>query len=160
MMPNSSPSAITVPMMALLGGIFFSAFLLEDLAASGEQNWSDMEMALIFRYVVAMIFGGALAGVLLSGIYGRAGVLGWILAFSGGVCAALIAGILGSAAGLLPNLLSDGWQSTDLISIAFGALVAPLAAATHPWLLLVWVIIVAATHVLCRRKRQHSQLKV
>ncbi len=65
----------------------------------------------------------------------------------------MIAGLLGSAMGLLPDLLRDGWQSADIIPILFGLAVLPLAFVGKPLLLAGWLGLIALTHVWARQAR-------
>jgi hypothetical protein len=141
-------------MMALTGAMFFFVFLAEDLNALTEAERANLPVGLILRYVVAMGLGGALAGALLAGMFGRRGVLGWVLAGLGGILVTLVAGMLGSAVGMLPDLLADGWQMADLIPILFGLLVLPLAMAGKPFVAIVWLALIVATHVLAGRARR------
>ena len=102
-----------------------------------------------------MAIAGAVVGWLLAGMFGRPGPLGWLLAALGGLLVALISGALGSAIGLLPDLLRDGWQTgADLIRIGGGALVAPFALAGQPLVALGWAVLVGITHVLAGRRRR------
>ncbi len=68
--------------------------------------------------------------------------------------AAVSSGIFGSLFGLLPDMLHDGFQLGDVIAIGFGALVLPLATVGHPWLLILWLILVVASHLWARRVRR------
>jgi hypothetical protein len=150
---HGSARYVTTGMMALIGAVFFFAFLLEDVVGRSSVVWADLPWAVILRYVVAMVIGGALAGWLLAGSFGRRGVAGWLLALLGGALATTIAGLLGSAFGLLPDLLADGWEMADLIPIGYGLAVLPLAFAGVPLLSLAWLVLVALTHVLAKRAR-------
>jgi hypothetical protein len=143
---------VTTAMMALVGAGFFSVFLLEDVLGRGV-NWGTLPWGLVLRYVVSMGLGGAFAGWLLSGTFGRRGASGWLLALLGGVLATTTAGLFGSAAGLLPDVLSDGWETADLVPIGFGLAVLPLAFAGQPLVFLAWLGCVLITHVWARRSR-------
>jgi hypothetical protein len=147
-----SPRLVTALMMAVTGAGFFFIFLLQDVRG-GVVEWSTLPRGLVIRYVVAMGIGGGLAGWLLAGLFGRRGWLGWPLAIVGGILATLFAGLLGSAAGLLPDVLADGWQTADLIPILYGIAVVPLTFATRPLLLLVWLALIAVTHLWTRQAR-------
>ena len=65
----------------------------------------------------------------------------------------MVAGLLGSALGLLPDLLRDGWQMSDLVPILFGLAVLPLAFVGKPLLLVAWLGLIALTHVWARQAR-------
>lgn len=145
-----SPRMVTALMMALLGAGLFYLFLRQDVPGRRD---GEVPLSLILRYVVTMGLGGALAGGLLSALFGRNGVLGWILAAIGGVLATIAAGLLGSALGLLPDVLADGWSMSDLIPIAYGLAVLPLALVGRPWLLVAWAVVVLLTHLWAMRVR-------
>ncbi len=140
-------------MMALASALLFVALLFEDFSALAAADPSQVPWSLMLRYVVSMTFGGAIAGYLLSGMFGRAGVFGWFLALAGGVFTSIFAGVLGSFVGLLPDLMSNGWQPTMLISVASGGLVLPFALVGWTALVVVWIAIVVATHLRARRRR-------
>jgi len=148
------PRRVVAGMMALTGALFFFAFLLEDVPAGSDVDWTGLPWVLILRYILAMGIGGALAGLVLAGLFGRRGVSGWILALIAGIVATLFAGLLGSAVGLLPDLLADGWRINDLIPIAFGLLVIPLSFAGQPVLPAIWLVLILATHIWARRLRR------
>ncbi len=150
---GDSPRALVAGVMALLGAMFFAVLLGDDVENFTGTEWADLPPALILRYLLAMGLGGALAGWLLAGMFGRAGVAGWAVAAIGGVIATCCAGLFGSAVGLLPDLLTDGWQISDLIPILFGLLVLPLSMAARPFLALGWVVLIVVTHVLAKRRR-------
>lgn len=139
--------------MALLGALFFAAMLVQDMGAMSQVELKDLPSGLVFRYVVAMALGGAAAGWSLAGLFGRHGAVGWLLSFLGGVLVALVAGMVGAAAGLAPDLLADGWQGKDMVPILFGLVVIPSALAGQPILLLVWAALIALAHWLARRAR-------
>ena len=148
-----SARRITTSMMALSGAGLFVVFLLEDVVGRDAAQWSDMPWALILRYEAAMTLGGAIAGFLLSGLFGRRGLRGWPLALLGGVMASTLAGLFGSAVGLIPDILSGGWDQGDLVSIASGLAILPLTLIGHPLLFLLWLLLLILTHVWARRTR-------
>ncbi len=150
---GGSPRMVVSLMMALMGAMFFFAFLSEDVSNTTNLDWADVPKGLVIRYIIAMGLGGAIAGWLVSGLFGRSGVMGWLLAALGGLLATVFAGFLGSAVGLLPDLLADGWQMSDLIPIAFGLLVVPLSLVGNPLMTLACVVLVAVTHVWTKRHR-------
>ena len=151
--PKRTAGYVATAMMALAGAGFFLVFLLEDLAGRGDVHWSDLPLGLAARYILSMGIGGALAGWLLAGLFGRSGVSGWLAALLGGALAVTVAGLLGSLVGLLPDLLADGWQTGDLIAIVYGLVVLPLAFVGQPLVLLLWLALVAATHLWARHVR-------
>ncbi len=140
-------------MMAIIGALLFSAFVMQDIRIHPELGPQDLPWGLIIRYGVAMTLGGALAGYLLCGTFGRGGVGGWVLALLGGIIAASLSGLLGSAFGLLPDMLSDGFSLSEAIQIVAGLLVLPLAAIEEPVLIPAVAALIAATHILCKRRR-------
>ncbi len=146
--------------MAIIGALLFSAFVMQDIRIHPELGPQDLPWGLIIRYGVAMTLGGALAGYLLCGTFGRGGaggwvlaLLGWVLALLGGIIAASLSGLLGSAFGLLPDMLSDGFSLSEAIQIGAGLLVLPFAADEEPILIPAVVALIAATHILCKRLR-------
>lgn len=139
--------------MALASLVLFLAMIFEDIGDFAAADWSNIPVGLIVRYAVAMGLGGALAGYVLAGLFGKSGFLGWLLALVGGFLATTFAGIIGSAFGLAPDLLSDGFQASDMLAIGAGALVLPLAVIGWPVLLPVWLALVLLAHVLARKRR-------
>lgn len=146
-------SRITTAMMALTGLIFFAAFVSQDLGMLPNAETGQLPWGLIIRYAIAMAGGGALAGFLLRGLFGRGTFGGWLLAGLGGILASLIAGIFGSAFGLLPDLLADGFDMADLVQAAFGVLVVPLTILEQPILLLVLLGMIVGTHIMAKSAR-------
>lgn len=153
---NASPSgsnwAVTI-VLACASMLLFLALVFEDISELADTDWSDLPLGLITRYLIAMGLGGALAGYFLSGLFGKNGILGWLLAIVGGVVAATFAGLVGSAIGLSPDLLSDGFQTRDMVAIGAGALVFPLALIGWPILLPIWVALIFTAHILARKRR-------
>jgi hypothetical protein len=141
-------------MMAVVGVLVFSVLLVGDIGLLPADGPTGVPWALVVRYAIAMAIGGALAGVVLAGLFGRAGIGGWLLSLVGGAVASIVAGFLGSAVGLAPDLLRDGLQPGDLIAVGFGALLAPIALFESWGHLAVWVGLVALTHLLCARARR------
>ena len=150
---NGHKSTVTI-MLALASMLLFLALVFEDMGELAATDWSNLPLGLITRYFIAMGLGGALAGYILSGLFGRNGLLGWFLAIIGGVIAATFAGLIGSAIGLSPDLLSDGFQTRDVVAIGAGALVLPLALTGWPILLPIWLTLVSIAHIFARKRRQ------
>ncbi|MEM6888259.1 MAG: hypothetical protein AAF636_08990 [Pseudomonadota bacterium] len=144
----------TALVMAIAGVFFFVIFISQDLSHDTGVEVSELPWGLLARYAVAMTLGGAFSGLLFAGLFGRHGLFGWILALVGGVFAVLLSGLFGSAFGLLPDLLADGFHTADLIATAVGIFVVPLTLFEQPYLLIVLVALVALSHVLSRRSRQ------
>ncbi|WP_170482565.1 hypothetical protein [Ruegeria arenilitoris] len=160
-MPNSgsnekAPRLTSTIMMALIGAGLFLTFFSRDFPDGLQDDWVRENLGLVARYVIAMMLGGAVMGYLLASMFGRPGLGGWIWAVTGGLLAALVTGACGSLIGLLPDLLADGWQAQDLVSVLFGFLVLPIAAAEKFGSFLIWVIAIAVTHLLSRFERARS----
>ncbi len=149
-----TPRKTTALMMALNGLFFFFAFTIQDLRASETLSARSLPQALVIRYILAMAVGGAVAGLLTAGMFGRGGFGGWFLALLAGIVASVFAGMFGSAFGTVPELLKDGWHGRDFVPILFGALILPLAAAVRPTLLIVWLVLVLLTHAWARKARR------
>lgn len=143
----------TALLMALAGAFFFAVFVSQDVRPNEDLSWRTLPWGLLVRYGVAMVLGGLLAGFLFGGLFGRRGVLGWLLAVIVGILALSLSGLLGSAVGLLPDLLADGYQPRDLVAVAAGVLILPLTLADQPWLLAVLLLLIGGAHVLARRGR-------
>jgi hypothetical protein len=144
-------------MMAVVGVLIFSVLLVGDMSLLPADASTAVPWGLVIRYGVAMAIGGALAGAALAGMFGRAGVGGWLLSLLAGAIASVVAGLLGSAVGLAPDLLRDGFQTGDLIAVGFGAFLAPIALIESWGHLAVWVGLIALTHLLCGKARRPRQ---
>jgi hypothetical protein len=144
-------------MMAVVGVLIFSVLLVGDMSLLPADASTAVPWALVIRYGVAMAIGGALAGAALAGMFGRAGVGGWLLSLLAGAIASVVAGLLGSAVGLAPDLLRDGFQTGDMIAVGFGAFLAPIALIESWGHLAVWVGLIALTHLLCGKARRPRQ---
>lgn len=132
--------------MAALSGALFMIVLLNDISSFAGPDFDQLPWTLIGRYVLSMIAGGAIAGYLFAGKFGRPGFAGWISATLWGLTAILVAGFFGSLIGMLPERLTDGFQLADLIAVAAGGLILPFAANDSPWLLLVIPLAIGSAH--------------
>ncbi len=141
-------------MMALLGAFLFVAVVMQDIRRHPEIAPGDFPWGLMIRYFIAMILGGALSGFVFSGLFGRSSIFGWLLSFLSGVIAAAFSGLIGSAIGLLPDMIADGLSTGELIQIGAGLLVLPFSIAEKPWLAIPVVALLLVTHVWCRSARQ------
>ena len=150
---SKSPRLLITLAITVTSALTFAALLIEDLNGFDDLEFDDLPWGLILRYMVTMALGGAVAGFLLAGMFGRRRIGGWFLAILGGVVATLLAGLLGSFFGWLPDYLSAGDQPNALVSILAGALVPIFAFAGRPVLFLLWVMLIVATHLLARRAR-------
>lgn len=140
-------------MMALLGGLLFSAFVLQDIRIRPELSAESPPFGLILRYGGAMIIGGAVSGYIFGGLFGRNGAGGWVLTILAGITASVLAGLFGSLVGLLPDLIADGLSMKETVSIVAGLLVLPLALIEQPPLALPVICILALTHLWCKAAR-------
>ncbi|WP_171126984.1 MULTISPECIES: hypothetical protein [unclassified Ruegeria] len=154
--PKKAPRRAATLVMAVIGASLFLLFLSRDLPGGLGDDWAKQNFGLVIRYVIAMTIGGAFMGFLLAPMFGRSGVGGWVTALVGGLLSTFIAGAFGSFFGLLPDLLSDGWQASDLVSILFGFAVLPLAAAENISSSLIWLVMVIAAHVLSLFERRKN----
>ncbi|MGR3803652.1 hypothetical protein [Marinibacterium profundimaris] len=143
-------------MMAITGAAFFFGFLTEELGHVTPEQAQSVPQELIIRYIVAMAIGGALSGLVCAGLFGRHGVGGWVLGLLGAVLASLLAGLIGSAIGQVPDMAAGGFNMTEVISIAFGLVLIPLAMAGRPVMIAVWAVLMVVTHLLARRARGHD----
>ncbi|WP_170386893.1 hypothetical protein [Ruegeria atlantica] len=143
-------------MMALIGGSLFLLFLSRDLPQGLQDDWAKENLGLVVRYVIAMTLGGAIMGYLLASMFGRNGFGGWVLALLGGLISTLVAGACGSLLGLLPDILDDGWQASDLVSILFGFLVLPIAAVDKLGSSAIWLAAIAVTHMMSKYDRARN----
>jgi hypothetical protein len=148
-----SPRFVVAGMMDLTGSLHFFAFLLEDTGGVYESTLAEIPFGLILRYIVAMGIGGALAGAIFVGLFGRSGLWGWAVAALGGTISTVVAGALGSAIGLLPDILIRGWSMADMIPIAFGSVMIPLSFVDRPLMFLIWLALLLLTHLWTRTAR-------
>ena len=149
MTPKLRKTAV-VGILALASMVLFLVLVFEDVRAFQDANWRQLPLALVARYAVAMGLAGALVGYLLSGMFGKSGLKGWVLAWLGGLLVATIAGIVGSAVGLLPDLIAGGPRTGAIVAILAGALVLPLALIGWPILVLIWILLVSLAHITAR----------
>lgn len=149
-----SPRAVATIMMLMSALLFFWVFVAEETSGPSQLSFSDIPIARLFQYGIAMALGGVLAGYVLSGCFGRRGWLGWALALAGGVIASLIAGACGSALALVPEIVTRGWGGTDLVAMATGALIVPLSLVEYPVLAVLWLALVGIAHLWSRSSRR------
>lgn len=145
------PKHVVAGAMALVGVTLFVTVLHNDLANLSDSRSASAPIGLIIRYVLAMAVGGAIVGYALSGLFGRPGIIGWILALIAGAIATIGSGLIGSLVGLLPDLLSDGFQAGDLIAVAAGTLILPFALSDDVWLAVLWPAMIGAVHFVVRK---------
>lgn len=138
-------------LLAVASLLLFFALVFEDFGQFVASDWSQLPIGLITRYAISMGLAGAVVGYLLSGMFGKRGLIGWIVAVIGGLVVSTLSGLLGSTIGLAPDLLSDGLQTTDFVAIGAGALVLPLAAIGWPFLLPLWLVLVVSAHLVARK---------
>lgn len=129
---------------AVLAGGFVSAFLAVE--GRGVEMTGDLR-AFAVGTLLGHVGGGALVGFALAGLFGRRGVAGWGLAVLGGALVTLLGGLLGTAVETVPALLRAGSVVAEMIRVAAGMAVTPLAIVSAPWLGAVWAAGVAAIHL-------------
>lgn len=156
MTPSRKARLIVTIMMSFTGATFFFGFLTEEMGRVTEEQAQLVSRGLIIRYIVAMAIGGAVAGLICAGLFGRHGLPGWLLVLLGAIVVTLLAGLIGSAIGQLPDMAADGLNMTELISIGFGLVLIPLAMAGRPAMIAVWAVLMVVTHLLARRARGHD----
>lgn len=139
---------IVISVMGIMGAAFFYVFLSDDL-----QNSGASAAPLASRYLIAMAVGGGLAGAVFARLFGQPGVQGWIWAAIGAVFCSLVAGLIGSFLGVVPDLIRDGLSSQNLVSIGFGLVLIPLAMVGRPIMFVVWLGLAAVAHLLAARAR-------
>lgn len=93
---------------------------------------------------VAAFAGAWLAGAFCAGAFGRAGALGWGIAFTGAVGMTFLGALIGAA------IL---WQTRFFLSGPFLGVVAIIDAVESPAVLVLWGISMAGLHVLAKRLR-------
>lgn len=145
---------IVAVMMAIAGAVFFYEFFRDDMANLSESAQADVSSALVIRYLVALAIGGAVAGAITAGLFGRNGVAGWAVAFLGAVLASLLTGLIGSAIGRFPDLIADGFGLNDVVAIGFGLVLIPLSMVDRPTLFAAWLVLMVATHLWARSARR------
>ncbi len=144
---------IVIVVMAITGAAFFYEFLSDDLQNAGASQ-TALGVPLALRYILAMAAGGAVAGAILAGFFGRAGAGGWLWAGVGAVLSVVLAGGIGSALGLIPDILGDGLTTQHLISAGFGLVLIPLSMIGRPVMVVLWLGLAVAAHLLARRARR------
>ncbi|NDR56549.1 hypothetical protein [Aliiruegeria sabulilitoris] len=149
----ATPRRVVALMMAPTSAMFLFFLLREDVQNFTELEWADLPWMTVLLYLLSMGLGGALAGWLLAGLFGRGGVLGWALAGVGGVVTTLLACLVGAGFGRLPELVADGFQLADLISVLAGLLIPVFAMAGQPLVAVVWCGLIVLTHIRAGRAR-------
>jgi hypothetical protein len=124
--------------------LFAAFFALQDWA-----RWQAAPATILGRigvFAACHGLGGAVAGALADGLFGRAGAAGWALALLGGVAVTIAGGLLGGAVfGLLGTPGAGAPLVEGAIRVGMGPLTVPLAVAQRPALAAIWLVgIVAA----------------
>jgi len=105
-------------------------------------------------YAACHGLGGAAAGWLAAGLFGRDGIAGWALAVIGGLAVTLLGGLVGGAIfGLLGASGVGAPLVEGAIRVGMGPLNVPLAVAQRPALAAIWIVAVAAAHLWRRAAR-------
>ena len=149
-----SPRFLVALVIAVTCALTFAIVPIEDTAAFDDMSVGDLPWGLILRYMLTSALGGLIAGYLLAGLFGRRGAVGWILALIGGGLAMLLAGLLGSFFGWIPDTFSEAGAPSPLVAVPAGALIPIFAFVGRPILFLVWIAVVLATHTLSARAWQ------
>ena len=148
-----SPRRIVVQMMALTSALFFFVFLLEDIPHWSEEDWANVPWSLVALYIALMAAGGAICGALFSFLFGRRGIIGWVLGLLGGLITPVFAGILGSVFSRFGSFLAEGVSLPDLIAVGAGAMLLPFAVVSFPLIVVPWFGLTVMTHLWARKSR-------
>ena len=135
---------------------FAVAFALQDKASWPEGGTGPIwgEVAFLAATQAA---GGALAGYLLATLFGRRGVIGWIVATVGAILVCLLGGLLGGGLFGLREIIGGGDELIQgLIRLGFGPLNAPLAIAETPSLAAVLAAATGLAHLVIQHMRTKS----
>ncbi len=143
---NKKQKVIVSVVMACIGLVLFLAVVLGDSTPETEVLVDEQNTELLLRYAVSMALGGGVLGLLASSLFGRRGVIGWIIALFAGALTTLFAGLVGSLIALLPDRLADGWQSSDLFPILSGALIPVFALYDWACFALVLPVVILLVH--------------
>ncbi len=142
---------------AIWGGalaFFALAFTLQDRAVWPEDAVRVIG-ADIAHFTASQALGGALAGFLLAGLFGRGGAAGWLLSILGAILALLLGSLAGGAIFGLREILSGGQDLVlGLIRVGMGPLGILFASAQAPLLGLALVLSTAFAHLVARRLRR------
>ena len=142
-------SATAVGMAALACLLAFLLLYQDREAAAGAEGlW-----AFVAEVLLGHAAGGFVAGWVLAPLFGRRGIVGWLLAFVGGALASLLAGLVGGALSSLPVLIGGQGLATYLVGLGGGALVKPFAMANAPWVVVVWLAVVVGLHLVSAKLR-------
>ncbi|MEM0947426.1 MAG: hypothetical protein AAGK37_08480 [Pseudomonadota bacterium] len=137
---------------ALTTALFAVAFALQDVLTAEAPTAAGFFGTAILGVCHAL--GGAIAGFLLAGLFGRNGAAGWIMALVGGVAVVLLGGLFGGAfAAIYGTVTGTADLTVDLIRIGLGAVTAPLAIAEGPALALLWILSAIVAHLTCAKAR-------
>ncbi len=132
--------------------VFAVIFALQDVLRADNPQASAYTDTTILGICHAL--GGAIAGYLLAGLFGRDGVGGWLIALLGAIVVVVLGGLFGGVfAALYGAVTGTSDLATDVIRIGLGAVTAPLAIAESPWLAPLWAAVAAAAHLACRGAR-------
>ena len=150
---GAAPRRTVAAMMALVGAGLTWFLVNQDVQNFAQTSWADLPLSAVVRGLVFMAVGGALVGGLLAGLFGRSGLAGWALAAVGGVAGTVLGCLLGTLLSRVPDLLTGGPRTADLVSLAAGFLLPVLAMAAQPLLAVAWLAVIVLTHVLALRAR-------
>ena len=104
--------------------LFAVAFALQDVLTADAPGASAYAGTVTLGLCHAA--GGAIAGYMLAGLFGRGGASGWLLAIIGAILAVLLGGLFGGVfAALYGAVTRTSDLATEFIRIGLGAVTAP-----------------------------------
>ncbi|NRA99525.1 MAG: hypothetical protein HRU32_06850 [Rhodobacteraceae bacterium] len=102
---------------------------------------------------IAHGLGGALAGWLMAGSFGRAGIGGWIISLFAVITIILLGGLAGGVMIAVQGMITAGDTVLQAgIRGIIGALAAPVAMANLPGLWLLPPVLTVLAHLLAQRQ--------
>jgi len=132
---------------------FALAFALQD-RASWPEDAARVIGGDVALFAASQALGGAVAGFLLAGLFGRGGPFGWLLSILGAVLALLLGALAGGAVFGLRELVAGGQDLVlGLIRVGMGPLGIIFASAQAPLLAVALVLATALAHLAARRLR-------
>lgn len=108
----------------------------------------DSWLEALGTFVLPAMIGAAIAGLATARLFGGGGSLGWGLAFLGAVVATALGALIGGA--IFVEIIEGGALADAIYApvVVFISLVTPLIGP-------LWLVIMAATHLVSRRLRMH-----
>ncbi|WP_116131119.1 hypothetical protein [Tropicimonas sp. IMCC34043] len=136
--------------VALVSALAMAGFAVLFLLQERPEDLSTVDglWGFVFGRLLFQAIGGAAAGWLLAGLFGRRGIQGLALALIGGVLVTLLAGLIGGVLVGIPGLLRQGFAAPVLIRMGMESLIVPMAGAGRPLVWAAWGGTVILTHLL------------